>query len=223
MARVRINCGTCGAHFDLAASVARLTTECPRCHAPIIAAKPPPPAPPPTTAGAPHRAPPPSVVPLAAVAPATSSPTIRCPSCGNQLQLPVGLTGQAVACPYCATQFRISAQGAIATATAIAVPAPVSANGPAAVDYTITSAIAVGFGILIRSAMRVFGGLAIIVGLVVLVRFFNTDTSIETQGGMRVNNLGLMAEQRNGMIIGAVVTGVGCALLLVGELSGRAK
>jgi hypothetical protein len=77
--------------------------------------------------------------------------------------------------------------------------------------------------------LKVFGVLMLLGGLAALVyywRFFDTSVSVEQMtilgqsfGGGRVNNLGLMQEQRNGMMIGGGAAAFGLLCLLFGRKS----
>lgn len=120
---VSFACPHCGAKASVAAKFAGRQTPCPTCRKTLtipnrdgtIANAEPEDVPPvQTTATAPPRAtsgarksqasPPPPIAPLVAI-PVQRSPTIACPHCGQQVQLPMNQTGQALACPYCGGHF----------------------------------------------------------------------------------------------------------------------
>lgn len=79
--------------------------------------------------------------------------------------------------------------------------------------------------------LRTMGALALLLGLGGVVYFYAMfDTSVETPrveflgqtlGGGRVNNLGLMQEQRNGLTLSGIAVLAGLALVLVGEFAKR--
>jgi hypothetical protein len=70
------------------------------------------------------------------------------------------------------------------------------------------------------SSTRVLGGLILMVGLGVAGYFFTLfDPSVSTGSGMRVNNIGLMQQQQNGVIIGIGLSLVGILMALLGGMS----
>jgi hypothetical protein len=70
------------------------------------------------------------------------------------------------------------------------------------------------------SSTRVFGGLLLMIGLGVAGYFFTLfDPSVSTGSGMRVNNIGLMQQQQNGVIIGIGLSLVGILMVLLGGMS----
>lgn len=70
------------------------------------------------------------------------------------------------------------------------------------------------------SSTRVFGGLLFMIGLGVTGYFITLfDPSVSTGTGMRVNNIGLMQQQQNGVIIGIGLSLVGILMLLLGGRS----
>ena len=90
------------------------------------------------------------------------------------------------------------------------------------------------------SPLIIFGALVLILGIAVLVYFiaaFDTSVSVDAVGfqlGLdtssydlgfdRVNNIGRMNDQRNGIIVGALIAVGGVALIIVGSIQqGRAE
>lgn len=64
--------------------------------------------------------------------------------------------------------------------------------------------------------MRSFGILALIVGLIIVIGAMAMDVSVSTDMGRRVNNIGLMAQQQNYLIIGALITLAGLLMAIFG-------
>lgn len=64
--------------------------------------------------------------------------------------------------------------------------------------------------------MRGFGILALIVGLIVVIVAMAMDVSVSTGMGRRVNNIGLMAQQQNFLIIGALAAIAGLLMVIFG-------
>lgn len=64
--------------------------------------------------------------------------------------------------------------------------------------------------------MRGFGILALIVGLIVVIGAMAMDVSVSTGMGRRVNNIGLMAQQQNYLIIGALIALAGLLMMIFG-------
>lgn len=64
--------------------------------------------------------------------------------------------------------------------------------------------------------MRGFGILALIVGLIAVIGAMAMDVSVSTGMGRRVNNIGLMAQQQNYLIIGALVALAGLLMTIFG-------
>ncbi len=64
--------------------------------------------------------------------------------------------------------------------------------------------------------MRGFGILALIVGLIAVIGAMAMDVSVSTGMGGRVNNIGLMAQQQNYLIIGALIALAGLLMTILG-------
>ncbi|CAB5648347.1 MULTISPECIES: hypothetical protein [Pseudomonas] len=64
--------------------------------------------------------------------------------------------------------------------------------------------------------MRGFGILALIVGFIAVVGALAMDVSVSTGMGRRVNNIGLMAQQQNYLIIGALIALAGLLMTIFG-------
>lgn len=64
--------------------------------------------------------------------------------------------------------------------------------------------------------MRGFGITALIVGLIAAIGAMAMDVSVSTGMGRRVNNIGLMAQQQNYLIIGALVALAGLLMIIFG-------
>ena len=65
------------------------------------------------------------------------------------------------------------------------------------------------------------GSLLLVGGLVFLFYVLSQDTSVATEYGGRVQNLGLMNEKQNLIIVSAAVSVLGAILLVAGGASGR--
>jgi len=65
--------------------------------------------------------------------------------------------------------------------------------------------------------MRGFGILAIIIGIIAVVAAMAMDVSVSTGMGRRVNNIGLMAQQQNYLIIGAIIFIAGLLMVIFGR------
>jgi uncharacterized membrane protein len=63
-------------------------------------------------------------------------------------------------------------------------------------------------------SMRGFGILALIVGLIAVIGAMAMDVSVSTGMGGRVNNIGLMAQQQNYLIIGALIALAGLLMTI---------
>lgn len=63
--------------------------------------------------------------------------------------------------------------------------------------------------------VRVFGVVLLLLGIVILFCSLAMDTSVMTEYGSRVNNFGLMRDQQNYLIVGAVVSLVGVLMALL--------
>ncbi|MFB0711478.1 zinc ribbon domain-containing protein [Buttiauxella noackiae] len=68
--------------------------------------------------------------------------------------------------------------------------------------------------------MRAIGVLLLIIGVVVVIASMSMDTSVVTDFGSRVNNIGLMKDQQNYLIVGAVIFISGVLMTVIG---GRSK
>lgn len=64
--------------------------------------------------------------------------------------------------------------------------------------------------------MRGFGIFAIIVGVIAVVAALAMDVSVSTGMGGRVNNIGLIAQQQNYLMIGALITVAGLLMVVFG-------
>lgn len=64
--------------------------------------------------------------------------------------------------------------------------------------------------------MRGWGKALLIIGAIVIFVSLGMDTSVPTDSGRRVHNLGLMRDQSNYMTIGALMAGAGLLMLLFG-------
>lgn len=62
--------------------------------------------------------------------------------------------------------------------------------------------------------MRIFGWLLVIFSLIPLIAGLGMDTSVATSTGGRIHNIGLMRDQQNALLIGALLLIVGVAFLL---------
>ncbi|MBS0853104.1 hypothetical protein [Leclercia pneumoniae] len=65
--------------------------------------------------------------------------------------------------------------------------------------------------------MKALGILLLVVGIVVLAVSLSMDTSIEIGYGQRINNLGLMRDQQNYLIVGAVIFLAGALMAVMGR------
>lgn len=65
--------------------------------------------------------------------------------------------------------------------------------------------------------MKGLGILLLIIGIVVLVVSLSMDTSIDIGYGHRVNNIGLMRDQQNYLIVGAVIFLAGALIAVMGK------
>ena len=69
--------------------------------------------------------------------------------------------------------------------------------------------------------LTIIGLVVVIVGLIVVVGAMGTDVSVPTDYGDRVNNIGLMNDQRNGIIGGIVVAVIGGVILVIAYSRGE--
>lgn len=75
-----------------------------------------------------------------------------------------------------------------------------------------------------KGLLRVSGMLALGIGLYLLWAAYSMDTTVKRDGGPeRIQNLGLMQEQQNGMILGGVVAVVGVVVFAAGEIGAKSK
>lgn len=65
--------------------------------------------------------------------------------------------------------------------------------------------------------MRVLGWLLLVVSVLPLLVGLGMDTSVPTAAGGRVHNIGLMREQQNALLMGALLLVVGVVLLVAGR------
>jgi len=65
--------------------------------------------------------------------------------------------------------------------------------------------------------VKIIGYLAIVIGVIFAVSALFMDVTVETSGGYRVNNLGLMSSRQNYMIFGGFVAIAGIIIALVGD------
>ena len=142
-----------------------------------------------------RRDPPVSPLPLGAAAPAPSPPVSQ-PD-------PERLT-----CAKCSTLLPIGSRFCPGCGLAFSQPVPATL---AAVRQTV-------------SGTRVFGGLMLVLGLLILgyfLMFFDTTVAVgsfmgEGSDGARVNNLGLMADRQNGIIVGMGLAIAATLMMLFG-------
>ncbi|EPY5521153.1 zinc ribbon domain-containing protein [Klebsiella aerogenes] len=65
--------------------------------------------------------------------------------------------------------------------------------------------------------MKIIGYIAITIGVIFAVSALFMDVTVATNGGYRVNNLGLMSSRQNYMIFGGFVAIAGIIIALVGD------
>ncbi|MEI6500506.1 MAG: SHOCT domain-containing protein [Armatimonadota bacterium] len=73
----------------------------------------------------------------------------------------------------------------------------------------------------ILTPLTMVGLLLIIIGLIVAVGAIGSDVSVPTDYGDRVNNIGLMNDQRNGIVGGLIVAVIGGVLLVIAYARGE--
>lgn len=67
--------------------------------------------------------------------------------------------------------------------------------------------------------MKILGFIAVLIGACMLLGGVMMDTTVATDSGMRVNNLGLMDMRSDLLIIGIAVLGIGIFLMVAGRKS----